>query len=604
MNQRRMLAALICLTLMPGISLATDLVDNLISVWKLDEANGDALDAHGLNKLTQGGTVGTATGKVYATARSFERTSVERFSIADNATLSCGSGVSVTMGAWVKLASDPGGGQFMMIMAKDDGVTNREYYLGWHGSSDKFAFQTWNAGSGGGAVSVETADTVTVGPWYFVQAGYDATTGKIWIRLNDSAQVTASQTLIFDSTADFRIGSNSNSTPQHGWNGEIGPAFFYKRYVSGGELRQHYNSTLGLAYDGYGVNVSHWLAKAAATPSIAGVPKVDVTQVAGQTATVATTPIDANVTKFGGGNGFFSNGRPEVNATHLNGNSQSLLDIKDFADNGYDPATDFTNSNIKAILDDTNAPYGAARFFSGNGWGPLVWRSVVSTVDSQTELRLVGSGPAVDQSVTGCTVIVRDDQDLDRMMIAEVTDYGASSETVRIEPVGGTFTIGVGDFLEFLPPTFNGDDRTDLLTVKGKTDSLPTAAAGTNGGLATLDANLNVQADIEAISDDTNAPYGAARFFTGNGWAPLIWRSVVTTVDSQTELKVVGSGPAVNQAVTGCTVVVRDDQDLDRMMIAEVTDYNASSETVKIAAVAGTFTIGIGDILEFLPPAQ
>ncbi len=49
------------------------------------------------------------------------------------------------------------------------------------------------------------------------------------------------------------------------------------------------------------INVKEWLGTTAATPTVAGVPEVDV--------------------------------------THLNGVAQSLLDLKDFADDGYDPAT-------------------------------------------------------------------------------------------------------------------------------------------------------------------------------------------------------------------------------------------------------------------------
>lgn len=48
-------------------------------------------------------------------------------------------------------------------------------------------------------------------------------------------------------------------------------------------------------------NTTQWLGTAVATPTVAGVPEVDV--------------------------------------THLNGVAQSLLDLKDFADDGYDPAT-------------------------------------------------------------------------------------------------------------------------------------------------------------------------------------------------------------------------------------------------------------------------
>lgn len=47
----------------------------------------------------------------------------------------------------------------------------------------------------------------------------------------------------------------------------------------------------------------------------------------------------ADIRKFGGTALTQSGGRPEVNVSHLGGDSQSLADLKDFADAGYDPAT-------------------------------------------------------------------------------------------------------------------------------------------------------------------------------------------------------------------------------------------------------------------------
>jgi len=63
-------------------------------------------------------------------------------------------------------------------------------------------------------------------------------------------------------------------------------------------------------------DVRDWLGTAAATPTVAGVPEVDV--------------------------------------THLNGVAQSLLDLKDFADDGYDPST---NKVQGVVLVDTLTTY-------------------------------------------------------------------------------------------------------------------------------------------------------------------------------------------------------------------------------------------------------
>lgn len=69
-------------------------------------------------------------------------------------------------------------------------------------------------------------------------------------------------------------------------------------------------------------NVTQWNSAAVATPTVAGVPEVDVTHHLG---TAVATPTVAGV--------------PEVDLTHIGGDAQSATDLKDFADAGYDPAT-------------------------------------------------------------------------------------------------------------------------------------------------------------------------------------------------------------------------------------------------------------------------
>lgn len=69
-------------------------------------------------------------------------------------------------------------------------------------------------------------------------------------------------------------------------------------------------------------NVVQWLGTAPATPTVAGVPEVDITHHLG---TAVATPTIAGV--------------PEVDLTHISGDPQSATDLKDFVDAGYDPAT-------------------------------------------------------------------------------------------------------------------------------------------------------------------------------------------------------------------------------------------------------------------------
>lgn len=79
------------------------LLTNLESYWKLDEASGNATDAHGTNTLTNNNSVGSGTGKLNG-CRTFARASSQRLSIADNSSIGLGD-VDFTFTAWVKFDS-------------------------------------------------------------------------------------------------------------------------------------------------------------------------------------------------------------------------------------------------------------------------------------------------------------------------------------------------------------------------------------------------------------------------------------------------------------------------------------------------------------------
>lgn len=83
------------------------------------------------------------------------------------------------------------------------------------------------------------------------------------------------------------------------------------------------------------VDVGGWLGTAPATPTVAGVPEVDVTHVGGSAASTVAGAVDANVVAIGG-------------------DAQSATDLKDFADAGYDPAT---NKVQGVVLVDTLTTY-------------------------------------------------------------------------------------------------------------------------------------------------------------------------------------------------------------------------------------------------------
>ncbi len=228
------------------------LLTNLISYWKMDEASGNALDAHGANDLTDNNTVGSATG-IIGNARDFEADNSEFFNIADNADLSVDNtsngDIGFTIQAWVKLESQPG---TLPIVGKfDDNFSpGREYLLYWNSGTNRFTFGvTFDGGEGFQQVSADTFGNISTGVWYLIHAWYDPLDSRLHICVNagldDSGLFVSTNVIDPPTAAPFTIGSYDSTTYFDGLIDEVG---FWKRVLTSQERTDLYNSGAGLAY--------------------------------------------------------------------------------------------------------------------------------------------------------------------------------------------------------------------------------------------------------------------------------------------------------------------------------------------------------------------
>jgi hypothetical protein len=209
------------------------ITDNLISYWKLDEASGNATDAHGSNTLNDTNTVGAGTGKING-ARDFEADNTEFFTIADNADLSTGD-IDFTIQAWVNAESF---GANRVIIGKWGGGSQREYMLIYFTSTQRFGFQASNDGSASTTVSANNLGTPSTGTWYHIVCWHDSVNDQIGIAVNNGTPNTAAHsTGVRDGTAPFRIGDRSESSLP--WDGLI---------LSSQDRTDLYNAGNGLAY--------------------------------------------------------------------------------------------------------------------------------------------------------------------------------------------------------------------------------------------------------------------------------------------------------------------------------------------------------------------
>jgi hypothetical protein len=215
------------------------LSDNLVSYWKLDEASGNALDAHGSNELTDNNTVGTATGKIND-GRDFEETNSEFFSRASNSDLQTGN-IDFTFQAWIKYESISGTQQ---IIAKDVD-TSREYELFLTAAAEPRC----SVFVGGADTTVAWGASLSSATWYCLHAWHDSVNNQIGIVVNAGTPVTASTSAGVDTgAAAFHIGSRAYPGFENYFDGVIDEVGFWKRVLSSQDRTDLYNSGNGLSY--------------------------------------------------------------------------------------------------------------------------------------------------------------------------------------------------------------------------------------------------------------------------------------------------------------------------------------------------------------------
>lgn len=294
--------------------------------------------------------------------------------------------------------------------------------------------------------------------------------------------------------------------------------------------------------------------------------EIDVAQVAGQSATVASTPIDANLTKWIGTPipGVDTAGYPKVTikdgtgAGEIDTNIGSIVNVLNKALLGESETIDDVTSQTEFTFQNGDVTTSAYK-----DWIAVFTDASSATVPKATSIRrVVSSGLA----------------------------FPGTQFTINSAP---SFMVATGDTIELYPPDL------EILT------RLPDASPAANGGLATLDANLNVQADLEAIDDDTAAPANAESFFDGTGYGPMLLHDTVSNVSSQTTLELTNGISGVNTFM-GCRVVLRDNTSpgsgAPPTFTGVITGVSGISDEITFAP-DGTapFTIANGDIVEILP---
>jgi len=215
------------------------LIDNLLSYYKMDEASGTVLDAHGDNDGTNSGST-NISGKIIS-ARSFDATN-------DYITTSVTSEIiyhDLTVSMWVYRKGN-GGAIFTQRYSLHGGVVLN---VGVHNGKVNFWLRD---NTGGGLRQLSGATTMNNDEWNFITTTLSGTNMSVW--LNGVYDGSATYTGGTWNNADNQvIGGNAGSGDSENnvtefFNGSVDEIGIWDRALTSTEITQLYNSGEGLAY--------------------------------------------------------------------------------------------------------------------------------------------------------------------------------------------------------------------------------------------------------------------------------------------------------------------------------------------------------------------
>ena len=269
--------------------------------------------------------------------------------------------------------------------------------------------------------------------------------------------------------------------------------------------------------------------------------------VAGSVNSVTST-VTANVTQFGGTNGTFSAGRPEVNATHWGGTAVGSAAVRanaiQFAGQTITcsagvtigvyvggtgaAALEATSQSVKGVTDklDTAMELDSTAYrFTTNaleqapsgGGGSTDW-----TADERTVIRAIfgipGSGTTPADPTTGILDTIRDKVDAAKAVVDGIAtnvgtpvDLGVGATLfANQQEIHNDVNVGVS---RIGTPTNLGSGASladNLVDIESQTDDIGSAGAGLTAITNVLGspAGASVSADIAAVKSDTNTLLG------------------------------------------------------------------------------------------------
>lgn len=171
---------------------------------------------------------------------------------------------------------------------------------------------------------------------------------------------------------------------------------------------------------------------------------------------------------------------------------------------GYDPGTYavYITATAGGVAGATATSFRVA------GAGALLLRTTIATLASQASFTLT-AGPAENNALKNCTVIIRDAASVDQFAVGFISAYTGATKTVTLVGDPGIFTMAVGDFVEVLAPI--GAKLVDGVTHGGETALLRL------GSSTSTPAFYATNSDGAAVNFEVTAGNGSGLILSGSG---------------------------------------------------------------------------------------
>lgn len=201
--------------------------------WKMNEANGNALDALGVRDLTETGTVPAQGGKINGARGLFS--SSNYFTVSHGTTFSDAQDISVC--AWVQCKNDASDDQTWIVTDE----TANEFVFWFSYYSNLFTLQVGK--SGVAAYNATKSVALVSDAWYWVCGTYNAATKKANIYVNNVVGTEASYAVSGATASDNFYFGNGYGRPCD--NFYIDDARIYSNVLTSTEMAFIYNSGSG-----------------------------------------------------------------------------------------------------------------------------------------------------------------------------------------------------------------------------------------------------------------------------------------------------------------------------------------------------------------------